>query len=242
MLLTASLGNSAISYGLFEGTTLVRHGRVPVRDLQFLPDRIGAERFTQIAAASVTPSRTAQLVSLLVMNYNAPVLMAGEDLPYGIDIQCDEPKKVGADRLLNAIAAHARKQSAVIVADVGTAVTFDLVSHSGTFCGGAIAPGPDMMLQALREHTELLPDVSFEEPPSALGQNTTEAMRAGAFWGTVGLVESLSAAVSEGRGGPIPLVITGGRGEYVANEIGRTAEFLPALTLEGLALLVERGR
>jgi len=84
MLLTVSLGNSAISYGVFDGTSLLRQGRVSLRDLPLLPERIGAERFQRVAVASVAPSRTDQLVSLLAMNYNAPLLLAGEDLAFGI--------------------------------------------------------------------------------------------------------------------------------------------------------------
>jgi len=155
-------------------------------------------------------------------------------------VQCDEPRKVGPDRLLNAVAAYARKRSELVVVDAGTAVTVDLVSRTGAFCGGAILPGPETMLRALHEHAELLPSVPFQEPATALGRNTPDAMRAGAYWGTVGAVGRLAAALAEGRPGRLPILVTGGYGEFLARELGGEVEFVPWLTLEGLALLVHR--
>jgi type III pantothenate kinase len=147
---------------------------------------------------------------------------------------------VGADRLLNAIAAYARTRKATIVVDVGTTITVDLVSERGNFCGGAIAPGPSTMMAALHEHTELLPAVTFDRPSSPLGRNTAAAMRSGAYWGTVGLVERLvSEMAREATGGP-PVIFTGGAAEFVAREMKTKIELIPALTLEGLAILAAK--
>jgi len=240
MLLAVNLGNTNISFGVFAGASLERHERVPVAQLESLADRIGDVRFNQIALASVTPALTGRVVALLAMRYGAPVLLAGRDLPFGVETQCDDPDAIGADRLLNAVAAYARTGTATIVADVGTAVTVDLVSAHGTFCGGAIAAGPDIMLRALHRYAELLPEVAFERPPSAIGHNTADAMRSGAYWGTVGLVEGLVARIAAEQTGRLPVIITGGNGEHIANEIKVPAEFVPALTLEGLASIVGR--
>lgn len=240
MLLTVNVGNSNVSFGVFNGTELLRHGRVPWQDWQLLSERIGAGRFSQIAMASVAPSKTDQVIAALSRTYNAPVLAAGRDLAYGIEIQCDPPDAVGADRLLNAIAAHARTQSATIVVDAGTAITVDLVSARGTFCGGCIAPGPGTMLRALAKEAELLPDVSLERPAAALGRNTAAAMRSGVYWGTVGAVEKLLARLSTEHAEPAHVLVTGGHGEWVAKEITPSAEYVAALTLEGLAVLVAR--
>ena len=240
MLLTLSIGNTNVSFGLFDGVQLQRHGCVPVQDVQSLPDRIGDTRFNQVALASVVPSLTERVVPMLAMRYNAPVLIAGRDLPYGIEIQCDDPEAVGADRLLNAVAAFARTRTAAIVADVGTAITVDLVSAHGTFCGGAIAPGPDTMLRSLHEHTALLPLVTLESPPSPIGRNTADAIRAGVYWGTVGLVRNLIQTLLAEQTGSVQVLVTGGNGEWVASEMNTAAEFVPALTLEGLAALAAK--
>ena len=170
MLLTVSVGNTNVAFGIFDGMKLIRHDRLPNDQLPLLAKGIGDERFDQIALASVSPSRTDQVISLLARRYNALVRVAGRDLPYGIEIQCDDPEKVGADRILNAVAAFARTRRATIVVDVGSATTVDFVSRPGAFCGGAIAPGPEMMLCALHEHTELLPSISPDAPPAPLGR------------------------------------------------------------------------
>ena len=237
MLLTVNLGNTSVSYGIFDGNELVRHGSVPASELPLLTDEIGEERFGRIAVASVTPSRTDQAISLLAMRYSTQVLLAGRDMPFGIEIQCEEPDKVGVDRLLNAIAAYARTRAATVVAYIGTAITVDLVSGRGSFCGGAIAPGPDTMLRALHERTELLPDVAYRKPVSPVGRSTVDAMLAGVHWGTAGMVERLIEALFAEQTGDVRTIVTGGHAERVASEMRLPVEVVPALALEGLAIL-----
>ncbi len=245
MLLTVSLGNTNVSFGLFEdapstplrASRLLRHGRLPVADLPLLADRIGEQPIRRVALASVAPEMTDRAISLLSGSYQTEVLVAGRDLPYGIEIQCDEPEKVGADRLLNAIAAYARTRTATLVADIGTAITVNAVSARGAFCGGAIAPGPALMLRALHEHTALLPAVAYEKPASVLGRNTAAAMRSGAHWGAVALVESLLARMAEELSPRAPIILTGGDAESIARDLKIKFELRPALTLEGLAIL-----
>ena len=268
MLLTLSIGNTNISFGIFDGARLQRQGGVSAEDVQSLPDRIGDTRFNQVALASVVPALTDRVVPMLATRYNTPVLVAGRDLPYGIDIQCDDPETVGADRLLNAVGAFARTLAVTVVADIGTAITVDLVSAHGTFCGGAIAPGPEAMLRSLREHTALLPLAAFEpaapeagwqafntrtntrlhgggtpvgrraaRSPSPVGHNTLDAIRSGVYWGTVGLVRNLIQVLLAEQTGPVRVLVTGGSGEWVTSEMNMDAEFVPTLTLEGLAAL-----
>ena len=237
MLLTLSIGNTNISFGIFDGARLQRQGGVSAEDVQSLPDRIGDTRFNQVALASVVPALTDRVVPMLATRYNTPVLVAGRDLPYGIDIQCDDPETVGADRLLNAVGAFARTLAVTVVADIGTAITVDLVSAHGTFCGGAIAPGPEAMLRSLREHTALLPLAALDRQPSPIGHNTLDAIRSGVYWGTVGLVRNLIQMLLAEQTGSVRVLVTGGSGEWVASEMNMDAEFVPTLTLEGLAAL-----
>lgn len=240
MLLAIDIGNSRIKFGLFDGTALQRTGGVSHADVRTLADEVGNAAVTQIALCSVVPSMAERVIPLLAMRYSMPVRVAGRDLPFGIDVQCDEPGKVGADRILNAIAAHARTQTATIVADVGSAVTVDVVTARGSFGGGAIAPGPETMLKALHEHAALLPEAAVGETPPAVGHNTEAALRSGAYWGTVGLVERLITQIAEDQGIHSPALVTGGAGEWVAANLNTPAEHIPHLTLEGLAISAGR--
>ncbi len=210
---------------------------MPAADLPLLAERIGQQPIRRVALASVAPALTDRAISLLSGSYQTVVLVAGRDLPYGIEIQCEQPEQVGADRLLNAIAAYARTRTATIVADIGTAITVNAVSARGAFCGGAIAPGPALMLRALHEHTALLPAVAYEKPASVLGRNTVAAMRSGAHWGAVALVESLVARMAEELSPRAPIILTGGDAEPIARDLKMKFELRPALTLEGLAIL-----
>jgi len=240
MFLTVNIGNTNISFGVFDGGQIANHGRVPIKEAQLLTTHIGDARFNRIGMASVAPSLTDRMITMLAMHYNSPVLLTGRDLPYGIETQYDDPATIGADRLLNAIAAFARTNSTTIVADVGTAVTVDLVSNRGTFCGGTIAPGPGTMLRSLHDRTELLPDVDLEEAPSPVGHSTADAIQSGVFWGTVGMVESLVSRITAERSDPARVLVTGGSGEWVAREMSGDVEFAPTLTLEGIAILLSK--
>lgn len=240
MLLTVNVGNSMVSFGVFEGLELRRSGSLPRREMSLLAERVGPVKLARIVAGSVAPSTNDQLSTVLAMSYGLPVHFAGTDLPWRIEIQCDEPGKVGADRLLNAIAGFARTGRETVIADVGTAVTVDLVSRSGAFRGGTIAPGPATMARALSQNTELLPDVPPGRPDSPIGRNTQDAIRSGVFWGTVGLVETLIARVKEQAASDTPVLLTGGAAVAVLSELHQPIQHIPALTLEGLARIALR--
>jgi len=242
MLLTVSIGNTNTAFGIFEEGELRRHGRAPNRDLVALPAAVGDVAVAEIALASVAPSRTGQAVSILASAFNRPVLIAGRDLPFTMDIQCREPASVGADRLLNAVAAFHHTGTACVVVDAGTAITVDLVSEKGSFCGGAIAPGPATMLRALAAEAEQLPDVPFQRPPGPLGRDTVQALQSGAWYGAIGLVRELVTRICRERTGLLPVLVTGGAGEFIAAELTPPVEYLPHLTLEGIACLVARTR
>jgi len=241
MLLAVNVGNTSVAYGLFDEGALLRHDRVPHESASALPNRIGPLPITRIVLATVAPRRSDRLIPLLASAYGTPVLVAGRDLPFTLPIHCDAPQAVGADRLLNALAAHARTHAATIVADVGTAVTVDLVAADGAFCGGAIAPGPGTMLRALAAFTELLPEVEPDVPPSPIGRCTRDAMRAGAWYGVVGMVRELAARIARTLPEAPPLLVTGGAGADVAAALDCAALYIPELTLEGIAILSRAG-
>lgn len=240
MLLTVNIGNSRIAYGLFESGDLVRGGHVPPADISLLPELIGDAPIAGISLGSVAPTLTDRVIPLLSQAYGCGVSVAGRDLRFDMDIQYENPETVGVDRLLNAVAAYARIEAAVIVVDAGTAVTVDLVSDKGSFCGGAIAPGPRTMLRALAQFTEQLPEATVEKPEDPLGRNTTDCLRSGAWHGTVGMIRELVGLLRERHATDAALIVTGGWAELLAETLARPEEIVPHLGLEGLALLTER--
>jgi type III pantothenate kinase len=167
-------------------------------------------------------------------------LLAAGDLPLAVELP--RPDMVGVDRLLDAVAANVLRPAnrPAVVVDVGTAITVDLVSRQGAFCGGSILPGIAMSARALHEFTDLLPllDISeLDAPPPALGDSTESAMRSGLFWGAIGAVRQL---IEQLAGDDQPLVVlTGGGGPVVAGLLGRSAQWAPHLTLSGIALTGE---
>jgi len=170
-------------------------------------------------------------------------LLAAGDLPLRVAVE--RPDMVGIDRLLDAVAANQlrRPDHAAVVVDVGSAITVDLVSEEGTFCGGAILPGIAMSARALHTFTDLLPLVDMAElasPPPALGTSTVAAMRSGLFWGAVGSIRQLIAELTGGRRDRTDVFLTGGAGPAVAELLGPSARHIPHLTLSGIALTARR--
>jgi len=166
-------------------------------------------------------------------------LLAAGDL--SLRVAVERPDMVGIDRLLDAVAANQlrRPGHAAVVVDVGSAITVDLVSEEGTFCGGSILPGIAMSARALHTFTDLLPLIEMAElavPPPALGTSTVAAMRSGLFWGAVGSIRQLVAELTGGRPDRTDVFLTGGAGPAVAELLGPSARHVPHLTLSGIAL------
>jgi len=169
-------------------------------------------------------------------------LLSAADLPLAVELP--RPDMVGVDRLLDALAANHLRQPdrPAVVVDVGTAITVDLVSAHGVFCGGAILPGIAMSARALDEFTDLLPLVDMSEltePPPAVGTSTEQAMQSGLFWGAVGsireLIRQMTDALPKGQANEPDVFLTGGAGPAVADLLGPSAHHVPQLTLMGIA-------
>ena len=146
-----------------------------------------------------------------------PLVVGDEGVRYGIALAVDNPREVGADRIVNAVAAHASTPGNLIVVDFGTATTFDVITtdadSGGVYRGGAIAPGINLSMDALYSHAAKLPRIAVEPPPgngSAIGTNTVHAMQSGVFWGYVGLIEGLVRRITSEIGGPVTVIGTGG--------------------------------
>ncbi len=254
-LIAVDIGNARIKLGLFLGDCAAESPE-PSKTLSVTGDELeldaigpwldrAASQPQSWWIASVNRPTATRLIDWLREHRpdDRITLLAAGDLP--LTVRLERPDMVGIDRLVDAVAVNRLREadrSAVIV-DMGTAITVDLVSADGAFCGGAILPGLQMAARALHEFTDLLPLIDMSEltaPPPALGVTTLSAMESGLFWGAVGgirqLIERLAVG-SSGSGGKRPQVFfTGGAAEAVAALFGTDARFVPNLALTGIAL------
>jgi type III pantothenate kinase len=189
---------------------------------------------------TVVPAALYHLRRLVRDWFEVEPLVARSTLDWGFDIRVDNPEEVGADRLLNALAAHRRYQGPLVVIDFGTATTFDVVAEDGAYLGGVIAPGINLSIEALHQAAARLPRIGIGRPQAVIGRNTVAAMQSGVYWGYVAMVEGMVARIQAEFGVPLKVIATGGLAPLLAEGttvIGRTD---PDITLEGLRLLAER--
>jgi type III pantothenate kinase len=237
-LLAIDIGNTRTHAGVFIADQLTWRGSAENAPPSLAALMDEAKRHLEQAAdpaaviASVNPTVEKQLTADLDML----LLRVVDDLAIPIGRQIDREAIVGDDRLLNAAAAYDTLKQTCVVIDVGTAVTIDFVDGAGTFHGGAIAPGAQMQLNSLHNHTAQLPQVSFEKPLEAIGHNTVEAMRTAVFHGIRGMVRELVEQYAEQVGNYPAVIATGGDAELLFKDYELVERIVPELTLLGLAL------
>lgn len=252
MLLAIDVGNTNIVYGLFDGPKLVHQFRVQasrdrtadeyaviLRQLLAMKD-VDASAVDAAIVASVVPALTEPMLELVRRAFGREALVVGPGVRTGMAILYENPREVGADRIVNAIAAYDRVKAGVIVIDFGTATTADCVSPKGEYLGGVIAPGIVISADALFRAAAKLPRVELVKPKNALGKNSVHSIQSGIIFGYVGLVDGLVDRLKAELGFPVTVVATGGLAPVVSAEsrtIDSTDEFL---TLEGLRILYER--
>jgi type III pantothenate kinase len=171
-----------------------------------------------------------------------PLVVGEENVKLGLNILLDRPEEVGADRLVNAVAAHKRYHGPLIVIDFGTATTFDVVDDKGNYLGGAIAPGINLSLEALHTAAAKLPRVAIGRPKQVIGKATVPAMQSGIFWGYVGLIEGLTQRISTEYGGEMKVIATGGLAPMFADATSTIQHLDPDLTLFGLLEINRRNK
>ncbi len=254
MLLVVDVGNTHTVLGVYEGEKLVHHWRVWT-DREKTSDEYGimirnlydgshfsSREVDAIIISSVVPPLTPTIVELCVRYFGIAPLVVGPGIRTGISIKMDNPKEVGADRIVNAVAAHEKYRKACIVVDFGTATTFDYVSAQGDYMGGVIAPGANISAEALFRQASKLPRVEIAKPASVIGKNTVAAMQSGIFYGYVALVEGIIDRMKkEIRKEPM-IVATGGLARVIAGESPKIHVIDENLTLEGLRIIYERNR
>lgn len=254
MLLTIDVGNTNIVFGVFREDTIVASWRAETA-VHRMPDEyamllknlleLRGLRFSDLSGcilASVVPPVTATMDEI-VRNYlgRAP-LVVNANVKTGVRIRTDNPAEVGADRVVNAHAAHRLYGGPCVVIDFGTATTFDAVGREGDYLGGAIAPGIGTAAEALFLRAAKLPRIELAAPPRVIGTNTTHSMQSGVMFGYVGLVEGLVARFRKELGADAKVIATGGLAPVIARET-TVIEFVdPDLTLQGLRMIYELNR
>jgi type III pantothenate kinase len=192
---------------------------------------------------SVVPDANFNLVTLCRRYCNSDPLVIGEPgVVLGAKALVERPEEVGADRLLNTVAAHDRYKAPLIVVDFGTATNFDVVDKDGNYCGGVIAPGVTLSITALHMAAAKLPSVRLRRIDHVIGKDTVACMQSGVFWGYVGLVEGLVARIKKEFGAPMGVIATGGLVPLFEGAISGIDRVDPNLTLWGLRLVYERNR
>jgi type III pantothenate kinase len=262
MLLAIDLGNTNVVFALIdlgapEGPSIRTRWRIatdPRRTgdeyavwlSQLLAlEGLSRDAIDQIIISTVVPRALHNMKVLADKYFGIDPLIAGEgSAGYGIDLDIDQPASLGADRAVNAVAAHAQHGGDLIVVDFGTATTFDVVDFNGAYKGGIIAPGINLSLDALVGNTAKLPRIAIEAPKSAsvIGTNTEDQMLIGVFWGYVAMMEGLIARMKAEIGRPAKVIATGGLAVLFDQHTTIFDAVDADLTLNGLALLGQRAR
>jgi len=254
MLLVVDVGNTNTMFGVYEADgpallttvrTATRRDRMPDEWYAILAPVLAAQdldprQISAMVISSVVPSVTRWLTAMGEERLGVEPIVVGVDLDLGLTIDYDHPAEVGADRLVNSIAAIHRYGAPVIAIDFGTALNFDVVNHLGHYVGGSLAPGLVIALDAMTSRAARLFSVDLVAPPHAIARNTTEAIQSGLVLGYLSLVEGMIQRISAELEGKPTVVVTGGYAELFADASPLIDAYDPALTIEGLRLIYER--
>jgi len=253
LLLTIDIGNTNVALGLFDGRQLLHHWRLGTHR-QDTSDELAATLRSLFHLAEVEPEQVQSAIISCVVPPLLPIfertcqkltraqpLVVGPGIRTGMAIRVDHPREVGADRIVNAVAAlDAMGSGPLIAIDFGTATSFDCVSAQGEFVGGAIFPGLLVSLEALVARASRLSSVEIVRPPSVIGRNTTHTLQSGMVFGYAGLVDTLVERIRKELGAQARVIATGGLAQLIALEAQTIERVEPFLTLEGLRLIYER--
>lgn len=250
MLLAIDAGNTNTVFAIFDGDKLLGQWRMSTDArrttdeygiwlLQLMAhEKIDASRINAVVLGSVVPQANYDFRKLARQYFKTEALVVGDaNVKIGIKADMDRPSEVGADRLINAVAAWKRYAKPLIVVDFGTATTFDVVNEKGDYIGGVIAPGVNLSLEALHRAAAKLPNIAVERPQRVIGKSTVPAMQSGIYWGYVGLVEGIIGRIKQEFGQPMLVISTGGLSPLFAKATAAIEHPEPDLTIYGLNVI-----
>lgn len=254
MLLAMDVSNTRFFCGLYREDRLVDHWRVAT-DLQKTEDDYGVlfkallqhlghscSDVSAVVISSVVPPLMPVLQRLSQDYFRINPLIVGPGIKMGMPIRYDNPREVGADRIVVAAAAYEKYGGPVVVVDFGTALTFDVISARGEYLGGALAPGVEVAMEALFSRAAKLPKIELSTPERAIGTNTSASMRAGMVYGFAGQVDEVVSRIVAETGPQTRVVATGDQAEFIAPQAATVEAVDQFLTLEGLRIIYQRNR
>lgn len=254
MLFVVDIGNTNVVMGLYSDDRLMASWRMGTDSMKtvdeyevavrgfFSLDKINSGDVSGAIISSVVPTTTGLFESLIFSMFGIKPLVVGSGIKTGMTIKTDNPREVGSDRIANAVAAYNYYGGPVIVADFGTATTFDVVSASGEYLGGLISPGINISMEALFKRAAKLPRVALIKPSSAIGKNTVASMQAGIMYSVIGGINYSVQAIWKELGTQAKVVATGGLAELVGSQAEIVDIINKELTLEGLRIIYYRNK
>ena len=255
MLLVIDVGNTNITLGVFNKDELFGTFRMKTKQprtsdeygitLQELVERHGIEssKINAVILASVVPDVMHSLTSSIIRYLHTKPLIVGPGVKSGIKVATEDPRGIGADRIVDAVAAYVKYGGPVLVLDFGTATTYDLITEDGRFTAGITAPGIRISSEALWKETAKLPNIEIRKPKTILAQETITSMQAGLMYGQIGQTEYIIRKVKEESGlANLKVVATGGLGRAIADETDSIDIYDSSLTLDGLRIIYDKNR
>ncbi len=249
MLFAVDIGNTNTVMGVFEKEKLKDSFRLSTKH-SLTVDECGLlinqllskkkKKIKGVIICSVVPFLTSVYQKMSRRYLKIEPVIVSFKLPLGIKILYDDPSEVGADRLANAVAAYQIYGGPVIVVDLGTATTFDVVSKKGEYLGGAIAPGLESSMSSLMQKAAQLSKIDFRKPKEIIGKSTEESLRSGFFYGTLGQIDEIVKRIKKHIKGEVKVVATGGLADLIASESKTIQKIDPDLTLKGLKIIYKR--
>lgn len=255
MLLAFDVGNSNIVLGVYRGKELFKYWRISTDKSKtsdeigmlvsqlFAHDGLNLQDVSDVIISSVVPTIMYSLQHMAIKFCNKDAMVVGPGIKTGINVKYDNPRQVGADRIVNAVSAHHKYEGPIIVVDFGTATTFCAISEKCEYLGGTITPGIKISSDALFQRAAKLPRVELVKPKSVICRNTIQSMQAGIIYGYVGLVDYIVEKMKEELNKPdIKVIATGGLASLIATESKTIDTVDRFLTLEGLRLIYEMNK